>query len=141
MSRCCDASRNAVTIDKHHMSLYERNMRYAHSLFLNDDVTADEVDYGDCEQFLIRCIACGEGVFKAKRGETHYFSHYTKQPDSDCEMRVIAHMAREHSKPVLPHGQELEKLLKRFGEVCIDVAGYESASLHKLLDPVMARRT
>jgi hypothetical protein len=114
-------------------------MKYAYSLMLRDDVSADEVGYEDCEQFVIRCIGCGEAVFKAQRGETHYFSHHKKKPDSECEMRVIAHMARVHSKRVVPHGQELEKLLKRFSDVCLDIAGYVPESWHQFVDPVMKR--
>lgn len=116
-------------------------MKYARSLMLMDDVSAEETSYGDCEQFVIRCIGCGEPVFKAQRGETHYFSHHKRKPDSECEMRVIAHMARVHGKRVVPHGQELEKLLKRFSDVCLDIAGYVPESWHSFIDPVMKRPT
>jgi hypothetical protein len=101
-------------------------MQHARSLLLSPPaiVAAQDVDYGDCEDFQIVCLACSEPVFKGVRATTgrHYFSHYKLVLGAKCELRV-AQIVRQRlnisvSNP--PKGQELDRFLSRFGEIMLE---------------------
>jgi hypothetical protein len=73
------------------------SMKIGYSLLLRELVRAEDVDYGDCEDFQIVCPACSEAVFKKARprddGSTsHFLSHHRIDPATTeiCENRVAS---------------------------------------------------
>lgn len=98
-------------------------MRHGYSMLLADAVAADELGYGDCEEFLVVCPVCKEGVFKALRGETHYLSHYISGLASrECELRVgkmSTDEVRQAGRASSPKGQSIDAFVDRFREVVV----------------------
>ena len=75
-------------------------MRIGYSIVSSEMVEAHLAEYGDCAKYQIVCPCCREAVFKAKREETHYFSHYGALTEEarQCELRVDL-----LSKQLYPH--------------------------------------
>lgn len=69
-------------------------MKYGFSLFLQEYIEPEKVEYDDCRSFQIVCPNCKEPVFKVARKnhdiQIHYFSHYKKDEtlNEQCELRV-----------------------------------------------------
>jgi len=99
-------------------------VEYALSLVLGPPyVHANQVTYGDCEEYQLQCIGCHEPVFLGIRQSTgrHYFSHHRRREGRTCEWRVhqLVRQAMD-TKPAYPQGQTLLRYLQRFERVMLD---------------------
>jgi len=75
-------------------------MRTGYSLLLGEYIDAGGLEYRDCEPFQVVCPECFEPVFKARRGELDYLSHYRRDAayDEDCELRAAQSSKAEEEK-------------------------------------------
>lgn len=116
-------------------------MRFGYSLLLREFLEAEELDFGDTEQFQVTCPVCREPVFKKERrrpdgGSTHFLSHFRagSEAEKDCELRV-ASVGREHLAPFSAEGrgQTLQGFLAVLKDAIID-------SQSMIFDPVKYRQ-
>ncbi len=96
-------------------------MKYGYSLFLQEYINPNNVDYEDTRLFQIICPECKEPIFKVSRGNTtDYFSHYKKDETlvKQCELRVNSISSSEINEvSVQSRNQKLNLFLKVFQDM------------------------
>lgn len=118
-------------------------MEYGWSVVLNDYVHATELDYNDCEKFVILCPACKEAVFKRGSEITtrQYLSHYPLKGQLNCELRVEQIVRERLGAPriIVPHGQELERFLRHYKELVYEHLGAYGENMRPMITSMRAR--
>ena len=99
-------------------------MRFGYSMLQQDAIAAEDLTYGLCEELLVVCPVCKEGVFKKvrqnKHTETHYLSHYQNTLQSaECELRTkdLTHEQIKNMGAGIVRGQSMEEFYLSFQEI------------------------
>ncbi|SOC30527.1 hypothetical protein [Thalassospira xiamenensis] len=124
-------------------------MKYGYSLLLREFVTAEEVQFGDCEQFQISCPICREPVYKKTRDRqdgltTHFLSHYRAETEEekDCENRVTSAMVGKFGDfSAEGREQTLRKFIAVMTEAILDSQAHiiPKQEHRKLIERLMSR--